>query len=83
MRAGLAKAIEDRRAREKAGTEHFQGVTVQPMIKLDGYELILGSSIDPQFGPGAARSASGGQLVEVFKDRALACRRSTPRWPGA
>lgn len=30
---------------------HFLGVTVQPMVKLDGYELIVGSSIDAQFGP--------------------------------
>ncbi|MGA2433787.1 MAG: bifunctional acetate--CoA ligase family protein/GNAT family N-acetyltransferase [Bryobacteraceae bacterium] len=56
---------------EKAGAEHFQGVTVQPMIKLDGYEVILGSSIDPQFGP-VLLFGMGGQLVEVFKDRALA-----------
>src|SRR5262249_28542424 len=37
----------------KAGTGHFLGVTVQPMAKLgtDGYELIVGSSLDPQFGP--------------------------------
>ena len=34
---------------EKAGAEHFQGVTVQPMVKLDGYELIIGSSLDSQF----------------------------------
>ncbi len=33
------------------GREHFQGVTVQRMIKHEGYELILGSSVDPQFGP--------------------------------
>ncbi len=56
---------------EKAGAEHFQGVTVQPMVKLDGYEIILGSSIDPQFGP-VLLFGTGGQLVEVFKDRALA-----------
>jgi acetyltransferase len=55
---------------EKAGAEHFQGVTVQPMVKLDGYELILGSSPDPQFGP-VLLFGTGGQLVEVFKDRAL------------
>ena len=55
---------------EKAGAEHFLGVTVQPMAKLDGYELILGSSIDPQFGP-VLLFGLGGQLVEVFKDRAL------------
>ncbi len=56
---------------EKAGAQHFQGVTVQKMIKLsDGYELILGSSIDPQFGP-VLLFGMGGQLVEVFKDKAL------------
>lgn len=55
----------------KAGLEHFLGVTVQPMSKLEGYELILGSSVDPQFGP-VLLFGLGGQLVEVFKDRALA-----------
>ena len=47
------------------------GVTVQPMIKLEGYEVILGSSIDPQFGP-VLLFGSGGQLVEVYKDSAVA-----------
>jgi acetyltransferase len=57
---------------EKAGAQHFQGVTVQKMIKLsEGYEIILGSSIDPQFGP-VLLFGMGGQLVEVFKDKALA-----------
>ncbi|HSJ42475.1 MAG TPA: bifunctional acetate--CoA ligase family protein/GNAT family N-acetyltransferase, partial [Xanthobacteraceae bacterium] len=56
--------------REKAGEEHFQGVSVQPMLKLEGYELIVGSSIDPQFGP-VLLFGAGGQLVEVFKDRSL------------
>jgi len=54
-----------------AGPEHFQGVTVQPMVDLDGYELIVGSSLDPQFGP-VLLFGSGGQLVEVYQDRALA-----------
>jgi acetyltransferase len=63
------KTIETSCAK-KAGKEHFQGVTVQPMIKLDGYEIIIGSSIDPQFGP-VLLFGTGGQLVEVFKDRAL------------
>ena len=53
------------------GAQHFQGVTVQPMIPLDGYELILGSSLDPQFGP-VLLFGSGGQLVEVYQDHALA-----------
>jgi acetyltransferase len=55
---------------EKAGIQHFLGVTVQPMIPREGYELILGSSIDPQFGP-VILFGAGGQLVEVFQDRAL------------
>jgi acetyltransferase len=41
------------------------------MIKSgDGYELIIGSSLDAQFGP-VLLFGSGGQLVEVFKDRSL------------
>ena len=40
------------------------------MVNWTGYELILGSSIDPQFGP-VLLFGMGGQLVEVFKDRAL------------
>jgi acetyltransferase len=55
---------------ERAGAQHFQGVTVQPMVKLEGYELIIGSSPDPQFGP-VLLFGSGGTLVEVYKDSAL------------
>jgi acetyltransferase len=65
--AGVADpgaAINDR------GYNKFLGVTVQPMIAHDGYELILGSSIDPQFGP-VLLFGTGGYFVEVFKDRAL------------
>lgn len=54
-----------------AGSEHFGGVTVQRMVQRNGYELILGSTTDPQFGP-VLLFGTGGQLVEVFKDRALA-----------
>lgn len=56
---------------EKVGPQHFLGVTVQPFAKLDGYEIILGSSIDPQLGP-VMLFGTGGQLVEVYKDSALA-----------
>ncbi len=55
----------------KAGPQHFGGVTVQPMVTLAGYELIVGSSLDPQFGP-VLLFGSGGKLVEVYRDRALA-----------
>ena len=72
--ADVRKAFNDIKTAvtEKKGAEHFQGVTVQKMIKLsDGYEIILGSSIDPQFGP-VLLFGMGGQLVEVFKDKSLA-----------
>jgi acetyltransferase len=55
----------------KVGPQHFLGVTVQPMVRTEGYELILGSSIDAEFGP-VLLFGLGGQLVEVFKDHALA-----------
>jgi len=59
------------RVEEGVGAEGFDGVTVQPMIdRSDGYELIIGSSMDSQFGP-VLLFGSGGQLVEVYKDRAL------------
>ena len=55
----------------KAGAQHIRGVTVQPMISRLGHELIIGSSVDPQFGP-VLLFGWGGQLVEVYQDRALA-----------
>ena len=48
----------------------FLGVTVEPMVKTDGYELILGSTIDRQFGP-VLLFGLGGGLVEVTRDYAL------------
>lgn len=75
LRSGdqVARAFDEirRQVEEKKGPGHFLGVTVQPMAKLDGYELIVGSSIDSQFGP-VLLFGAGGQLVEVFKDSALA-----------
>lgn len=71
--AGVANAYHEIEASvtEKVEAAAFQGVTVQPMVRLDGYELILGSSVDPQFGP-VVLFGSGGQLVEIYRDRALA-----------
>lgn len=57
--------------KEKAGAKHFQGVTVQPMVLSEGYELIVGSSVDHDFGP-VLLFGAGGQLVEINKDRSLA-----------
>jgi acetyltransferase len=72
--AAVAAAFEAIRSsvNELAGAEHFQGVTVQRMVRLpEAYELIVGSTTDPQFGP-VLLFGAGGQLVEVFRDRALA-----------
>jgi acetyltransferase len=80
VRLSLGSAAEVRDAFEgiaAAVTRHasaadFQGVTVQPMVGLGGaYELIVGSSPDPQFGP-VLLFGAGGTLVEVFRDRELA-----------
>jgi acetyltransferase len=67
---GAYRAIESS-VTERAGRESFQGVTVQPMWKVAGYELIVGSATDAQFGPVVA-FGSGGELVEMYRDRALA-----------
>ena len=64
--AEIAAAVEAR-----AGAGNFLGVTVQPMVRASGYELILGSTTDAQFGP-VIVFGSGGELVEVYRDRALA-----------
>ncbi|HET7340949.1 MAG TPA: bifunctional acetate--CoA ligase family protein/GNAT family N-acetyltransferase [Methylomirabilota bacterium] len=79
VRLDLADADAVRRAwseievgvRAAAGEGHFQGVTVQRMVRRDGYELIVGSVVDAQFGP-VLLFGAGGQLVEVWRDRALA-----------
>jgi acetyltransferase len=55
----------------KADANAFDGVTVQPMVDLrHGYELFLGSTTDPQFGPVIAFGL-GGVLIEVIADRSL------------
>jgi acetyltransferase len=71
--AAVRAAFERIRAGvDRAGKpEAFEGVTVQPMITERGHELIVGSSVDRQFGP-VILFGAGGVLVEVFQDRALA-----------
>ena len=77
LRLASAEAVRDAfrsiqsSVTEKAGPQHFAGVTVQPMVRRDGYELILGSTMDAQFGP-VILFGSGGVMVEVYRDRALA-----------
>lgn len=55
----------------RKGAEHFQGVSLQPMVRREGYELIIGSTTDLQFGP-VMLFGLGGVLTEVFRDTALA-----------
>jgi acetyltransferase len=62
---------------EKAKAGDFLGVTVQPMNQQEGYEIILGASPDPQFGP-VILFGMGGQLVEIFRDHALGLPPLTP-----
>ncbi len=64
------RKIRDRVA-DSFGSEHFQGVTIQPMIQSDGFEIIVGSTIDPQFGP-VLLFGAGGRLLDIYRDRALA-----------
>ena len=79
VRLNLQDSDEVRQAYEELETsirthyrpEDFGGAAVQRMVSLDGYELIVGSSLDPQFGP-VLLFGSGGSLVEVYRDRALA-----------
>jgi acetyltransferase len=67
---GAAVAARGYNRAHRAPLQPFLGVTVQPMITNDGYEIILGSSLDAQFGP-VLLFGAGGLFVEVFKDRAL------------
>lgn len=57
----------------QAGVESgFEGVTLQPMtFTRDGWELILGSRNDAQFGP-VILFGAGGEWVELMQDRSLA-----------
>jgi acetyltransferase len=79
VRLGLpnAKAVRsafreiEAAARQRLGPQPFAGVTVQPMVTGGGLELLIGSSVDPQFGP-VILFGSGGILTGVYCDRALA-----------
>ncbi len=68
----LREAFDDiiRRAKEHNPDAEIQGVTVQPMIKKRGYEIILGAKTDSLFGP-VILFGMGGIGVELFKDVAV------------
>jgi acetyltransferase len=68
VRQAYATLIE--RARVYRPGARITGVTVQPMIRNPGYELILGGKTDPLFGP-VILFGMGGVGVELFKDYAV------------
>ena len=49
----------------------LMGVSVQPMLKLPDYELILGTKRDADFGP-VILFGMGGIMTEILKDQAIA-----------
>jgi len=58
------------KAKEYDPNAEILGVTVQPMIKGQGYELIIGAKADSLFGP-VMLFGMGGVGVELFKDFAI------------
>jgi acetyltransferase len=55
------------RVKNYSRTAEFQGVIVQPMIREKGYELLVGSKKDDQFGS-TILFGTGGTSTELFKD---------------
>lgn len=69
VRAAFRRIEASGRARPGSGA--FSGVLVQAMVAADdGCELLVGSTIDAEFGP-VLVFAAGGALVDVVPDRAL------------
>ncbi len=70
--AELREAFDNimKNAKEYDPKAEILGVTVQPMIKKQGYEVILGSKTDTLFGP-IVLFGMGGVGVELFKDVAI------------
>lgn len=66
--AAVRRAWEAIRA---AAGDQFEGASVQPMARHEGLEWILGSSVDPQFGP-VLMFGAGGSHVELWRDTAIA-----------
>ena len=60
------------RAAQRRPDARIDGFTVQPMVRRPrALELIVGASVDPQFGP-VLLFGQGGTAVEVVADRAVA-----------
>jgi acetyltransferase len=57
-------------AKDHDPTAEILGVTVQQMVKKQGYEVIIGAKADPLFGP-VILFGMGGVGVELFRDFAI------------
>lgn len=55
------------KVKKYSGIAEFQGVIIQPMIRERGYEVLIGSKKDPQFGS-VILFGMGGTSAESFKD---------------
>ena len=68
--AAEATAMAER-VRELRPEAQIDGFLIEPMIdRRDGWELILGATLDPQFGP-VLLFGQGGTAVEVVRDQSL------------
>jgi acetyltransferase len=68
VRRGFAQLIRNARAYKPEA--RIEGVLVQEMASRGAVEVIIGASVDPQFGP-AVVFGLGGVFVELFKDSSL------------
>lgn len=70
--AAVAAAFDEvmRAVRARQPTAHLEGVSVQPMAPPGGVEVIVGVSVDAQFGH-VIMCGLGGVLVEVLRDVAF------------
>lgn len=70
--AAVAAACDEllRTVSSRQPTARIDGVSVQPMAPAGGTEVIVGVSMDPQFGP-VIMCGLGGVLVEVLQDVAF------------
>jgi succinyl-CoA synthetase beta subunit len=68
VRQGFAQLLNNARAYRPDA--RIEGVLVQEMVPPGAVEVIVGASVDPQFGP-AVVFGLGGVLVELFRDASL------------
>jgi acyl-CoA synthetase (NDP forming) len=68
VRRGYAEILQNVRRYNPAA--HIDGVLVQEMVPPGAVEVIVGSSLDPEFGP-VIVFGLGGVLVELFQDSSL------------